>query len=70
MSSLWVTVSPGELAKWGIERIRDGKDADLKQFLREVGVSKFQTRAPSFFMMLWQGWMEVPEGSCVKLNLS
>lgn len=67
---LWVTISPGELAKWGLERMRNGKDADLKIFLREIGASKFQTQTPSFLTMLWQGWVEVPQGSCVKLNLS
>jgi hypothetical protein len=67
---IWVSIRPGILAKWTLAQFADGKQADLKIFLREVGVERFQTQDPSFWHRILHGWIRAPQGSCVKINLA
>lgn len=40
----------------------------LKAYLRDVGAEAFTFENPSFFGRIL-GWVEVPGGTCVKINL-
>ncbi len=46
----------------------DSPSDPLKAYLREVGAEKFTFENPSFFGRIL-GWVEVPGGTCLKINL-
>ena len=45
-----------------------GSEDPLREFLRTEGAEAFSYEHPGFFGRV-QGWIEVPEGACVVLNL-
>jgi hypothetical protein len=67
---LYVKVNTVDYTAWLVKSYWGSSNHDsLRVYLRDVGVDAFTYEHPSFFGRL-QGWMEVPEGVCVKINLS
>jgi hypothetical protein len=67
---LYVKVNTVDYTAWLVKSFWGNSSQDsLRAYVRDVGVDAFTYEHPSFFGRL-QGWMEVPEGVCVKINLS
>jgi hypothetical protein len=67
---LYVKVNTVDYTAWLVKSFWGSSNQDsMRAYLRDVGVDAFTYEHPSFFGRL-QGWMEVPEGVCVKVNLS
>ena len=66
---LYVKVNTVDYTAWLVKSFWDSTNPDsMRMYLRDVGADAFTFAHPSFFGRL-QGWMEVPEGVCVKINL-
>jgi hypothetical protein len=66
---LYAKVNTVDYTAWLVKSFwNTSSDDSLRMYLREVGANAFTYQHPSFFGRL-QGWMEVPEGMCVKINL-
>jgi hypothetical protein len=67
---LYVKVNTVDYTTWLVKSFWSASTNDsMRIYLRDVGVDSFTYAHPSFFGRL-RGWMEVPEGVCVKINLS
>lgn len=67
---LYAKVNTVDYTAWLVKSFWDTSSPDtLSKYLREVGAQAFTYEHPSFFGRL-RGWMEVPEGVCVKINLN
>ncbi len=53
---------------WATKTLAEGRLPDLKVFLREEGAITFDESRPLFGLA--KGWVEVPPGSCIRLNLN
>ena len=69
VQQLYVKVNTVDYSAWLVQSYWGNNEDGIKDFLRENGVEAFTFKHPSFFGRL-QGWMEVPQGSCVKVNLN
>jgi hypothetical protein len=66
---LYAKVNTVDYTTWLVKSFwRGSSDDSLRAYLRDVGVEAFTYEHPSFLGRL-SGWMEVPEGVCLKLNL-
>ena len=52
---------------WAVKTLAQGQKPDVKEYLKEEGAFTFGETRPLFGLA--QGWVEVPQGSCIKLNL-
>lgn len=52
---------------WVVQTLAQGQKPDVKEYLKEEGATSFGDSRPMFGLA--QGWVEVPQGSCIKLNL-
>jgi hypothetical protein len=67
---LYVKVNTVDYTTWLVKSFWENSSGDsLRAYVRDVGVNAFTYEHPSFLGRL-KGWMEVPEGVCVKINLS
>lgn len=52
---------------WATKTLAQGQQPDIKIFLKEQGAITFAEVRPYFGFL--KGWVEVPKGSYIKLNL-
>jgi len=67
---LYAKVNTVDYTRWLVKSFWTNSSAEtLREYLRDVGAQAFTYQHPTFFGRI-QGWMEVPEGVCLKINLS
>ena len=52
---------------WAANTLAQGQIPTVKEYLKEEGALTFGESRPLFGLA--KGWVEVPPGSCIKLNL-
>lgn len=53
---------------WAMKSLSEGQRPNVKVYLKEEGAITFGESRPLFGLA--KGWVEVPQGSCICLNLA
>jgi len=64
---MYAKVDVVRFSSWAASTISQGYKPDVKVYLKEVGAITFNETRPMFGLAM--GWVEVPQGSCIKINL-